>query len=118
MPPSDPGMTWEQMVVRTIDSMDRKLDEIRAGMVPRPEFEAAQKAIEQRFQSISEDVAKKREDHAALEAKIQAVDDKVDTQESDRHKWAREANARGWFAVASGAIAVIGSAVAIAFGVN
>ena len=124
-PPEGAGASWEQLLLKMVDnlqttvsSMDRKLDEMRTGMVPRPEFDAAQRGTDRRFEELGRQVGEKREAHSALEAKIQVVDDKIDAREDERSKWSRDLNAKVWLAVGAGALSFGWMVVAEALGVR
>ena len=124
-PPEGAGASWEQLLLKMVDnlqttvsSMDRKLDEMRTGMVPRPEFDASQRGIDRRFEELGRQVSEKREAHSALEAKIQVVDDKIDAREDERSKWSRDLNAKVWLAVGAGALSFGWMVVAEALGVR
>ncbi|HEY9250448.1 MAG TPA: hypothetical protein VIO38_15015 [Rariglobus sp.] len=118
-PPADGSSSWEQLLVQMVSEVRTDVREVRDklnAMVPRPEFEAAQRGIDLRFAEQGRLIAEKREAHAALESKIQAVDDKVDAQESERHRSYRDMNGRVWLSIAGAALAFAGTIVAAIVG--
>ena len=113
-----------------ISAVDHKLD----GMVPRPEFVQYQTATDRRFEAVEAAVSQKRADHAALESKIEAVDQKADAvsskvgeaearvtaqitaAEKERHEGYRSINTKAWFALVAAALTAVGAIVVNAFG--
>lgn len=95
-----------------ISALDHKLD----GMVPRPEFVQYQTATDRRFAALEGSVSQKRADHAVLESKIEAVDQRVDSTEKERHEGYRSLNTKAWFALGAAVLSVVGGVIAQALG--
>jgi hypothetical protein len=95
-----------------VQDVDRKLDR----MVPRPEFEQFQHAIDQRFTAFEARIAEKQSAHNAIEAKIDAVDTKVDAHESERNKNYRDLNTKVWLAIVGAILAIAGGFIVRALG--
>lgn len=68
---------------RLIQSMDKKLDQHHSDMVGRAEYEADQEGIDRRFEESGKV-------HTVLEAKVAAVDTKLDARFTDLEKKAAD----------------------------
>lgn len=103
-----------------VAGVDHKL----SNMVPRPEFVQYQAAQDRRFAAIESRIEEKRGDHAALDAKIEAVEQKaadvsakvmdaekrVTSQmvatEKERNASYRSLNTRIWLLLAGGVVTI------------
>lgn len=99
-----------------VQDVDRKLDR----MVPRPEFEQYQHGVAERFRAIDARIDEKQQSSGAadakLDAKIDAVDARVDSQEADRNRNYRDLNAKSWLALVGVGLSVVGGLIMNAMG--